>query len=129
MIQENIINSNKEILEILKNKAKEGSFYLILDDIYFESIERKTNISRDFYTAVKRTVRSTSIIKYIKFNYKEDYTTKEMFELLTDLRKYVKILIFIFDPKGKECNVLFIANSEDFKLKKYINVFEEVEEM
>lgn len=129
MIQTNIIYSNREIYDILKNKAKYGVYYLMYDDIYFEEIKPKENISREFYMVARRYSKNSSIIKHISFNYKEDYTTKDMFELLNKLRRYATILLILYDSKDKECNLLFIGNDEDYKLEKYINDFVELEAM
>lgn len=113
----------------MQNKAKFGAYYLMYDDIFFEEIEKEKNISRDFYQDVKNVVRTVDMTKYISFTYKENYTTKEMFDLLEDLRKYATMLLIIFDPKEKECNLLFISNNNDFKIEKYINDFVKLEEM
>lgn len=129
MVQSKIIYSNREIHDILQNKAKYGAYYLMYDDIFFEEIEKGENISRDFYQDVKNFVRPIDIPKYISFEYKENYTTQEMFDLLEDLRKYATILLMIFDPKEKECNLLFISSNNDFKIEKYINDFVKLEEM
>lgn len=129
MIQSKIIYSNKEIHDILQNKAKYGAYYLMYDDIFFEKIEKGKNISRDFYQDAKSLVRSVDIPKHISFEYKENYTTQEMFDLLEDLRKYATMLLMIFDPKEKECNLLFISSNNDFKIEKYINDFVKLEEM
>lgn len=129
MVQSKIIYSNREIHDILQNKAKYGAYYLMYDDIFFEEIVKGKNISREFYQDAKNIVRTIDITKYISFEYKENYTTKEMFDLLEDLRKYATILIMIFNPKEKECNLLFISNNNDFKIEKYINDFVKLEEI
>lgn len=129
MVQSKIIYSNREIHDILQNKAKYGAYYLMYDDIFFEKIEKGKNISRDFYQDAKSLVRSVDIPKHISFEYKENYTTQEMFDLVEDLRKYATMLLMIFDPKEKECNLLFISSNNDFKIEKYINDFVKLEEM
>lgn len=129
MVQAKIIYSNREIHEILENKAKSGAYYLMFDDIFFEEIEGKRNISREFYLESKKVTRSIDIIKHISFNYKEDYTTKDMFDLLEILRNYAMILIILFNPNKKECDLLFIGNENDFEIERYINDFIELEEM
>lgn len=129
MVQAKIIYSNREIHEILENKAKTGTYYLMFDDIFFEEIERKQNISREFYLESKKVIRSVDIIKHISFSFKEDYTTKDMFELLEILRKFTMILLIIFNPNKKECDLLFVSNNNDFQIERYINHFVELEEM
>lgn len=129
MVQANIIYSNREIHEILENKAKSGAYYLMYDDIFFEEIGRKQNISRYFYQNAKDIVRSIDIIKHISFEYKGNYTTKDMFDLLEILRKYATILLIIFNPNKKECDLLFVGNENDFEIEGYINDFIELEEI
>ena len=50
MVHAKIINDNNEIHDILVSKAKENTYYLMYDDIFFEKIKKKENISREFYT-------------------------------------------------------------------------------
>lgn len=129
MVQSKIIYSNREIHDILQNKAKYGAYYLMYDDIFFEEIVKGKNISREFYQDAKNIVRTIDIIKYISFEYKENYTTKEIFDLLEVLRKYATMLLIIFNPKEKECNLFFISNNNNFKIEKYINDFVKLEEI
>ena len=49
MVHANIIYSNREIQEILRNKTNESTLYLMYDDIFFEKINKNENISREFY--------------------------------------------------------------------------------
>ena len=44
MVHADIIYSNREIQEILRNKTKEGTLYLMYDDIFFEEINKNENI-------------------------------------------------------------------------------------
>lgn len=127
MIQAKIIYSNREIHKILENKAKSGAYYLMYDDMFFEEIGRKQNISRYFYQNAKDIVRSIDITKHISFEYKGNYTTKDMFDLLEILRKYATILLIIFNPNKKECDLLFVGNENDFEIEGYINDFIELE--
>ncbi len=127
MIKANIIYDNKEIQEILENKAKEGTLYLIYDDIFFEEIKKDENISREFYLASRKITNSTNIIKYISFNLKDNYTSKEIYELVKLLRRKTIILLTLFNTKEKECNLLFISNEFDLELEHYINNVLEIE--
>lgn len=127
MIKANIIYDNKEIQEILENKAKEGTLYLIYDDIFFEEIKKDENISREFYLASRKITNSTNIIKYISFNLKDNYTNKEIYELVKLLRRKTIILLTLFNTKEKECNLLFISNEFDLELEHYINNVLEIE--
>lgn len=129
MVKANIIYSNREIQEILRNKTKEGTLYLMYDDIFFEEINKNENISREFYLLSRKLVSPINVIKHISFNLKDDYTSKEIYELVELLRRKTTILLTLFNTKEKECDLLFIANQYDLELEHYINDFIEIEEM
>lgn len=127
MVHANIIYSNKKIREILVNKAKEGTYYLMYDDIFLEKIEKKENISREFYTNLKSITKSINVIKHISFKLKDTVTTKEIYELVELLRRNTTILLTLFNTKENECDLLFISNEYDLELEHYINNFIEIE--
>lgn len=127
MVHANIIYSNKKIREILVNKAKEGTYYLMYDDIFLEKIEKKENISREFYTNLKSITKSINVIKHISFKLKDIVTTKEIYELVELLRRNTTILLTLFNTKENECDLLFISNEYDLELEHYINNFIEIE--
>lgn len=129
MIHTNIIYSNKEIQEILKNKAKKGTLYLMYDDIFFEEISKNENISREFYLLSRKVVNPINVIKYISFKLKDDYTSKEIYELVELLRRNTVILLTLFNPKEKECDLLFVASKYDLELEHYINNILEIEDI
>lgn len=129
MVYAKIIYSNREIHEILANKAKEGTFYLMYDDIFFEEIKIKENISREFYLISRRNVSSINVIKHISFKLKDNYTTKDIYELIELLRRKTTILLTLFNTKENECDLLFISNEYDLELEHYINDFLELEEI
>lgn len=129
MVHAKIIYSNREIHEILANKAKEGIYYLMFDDIFFEKINKKENISREFYTNSRRITNSINVIKHISFKLKDVVTTKEIYDLVERLRKNTSILLTLFNTEENECNLLFISNEYDLELEHYINDFIEIEEM
>ena len=106
MVHAKIINDNNEIHDILVSKAKENTYYLMYDDIFFEKIKKKENISREFYTISRRITNSKNRIKHISFKLKDDYTSKEIYELVELLRSNTIILLTLFNPKEKECNLL-----------------------
>lgn len=128
MIESNIIYSFVDLRALVLDKTKAGSYYLILDDIYFEEIENETMITRDVFTRAKEIVRPLNIIKYINFKIKEKYTTKEIYDFVDDLRSDTKIIVAIYNPKIKEIFLLFISNKSDAKLEQKIKNFIELEE-
>ena len=105
-----------------------GAFYLIYDEFYFEKIENDTIINREVYTVAKRIMKPLNIIKYITFNVKDNYTTKQIYELVQILRKNTAIIATIFNPKIKEVCLLFISNKDDSLLEHHIKTFLELEE-
>ena len=129
MVHAKIINDNNEIHDILVSKAKENIYYLIYDDIFFEKIKKKENISREFYTISRRITNSKNRIKHISFKLKDYYTIKEIYELVELLRRKTIILLTLFDEKINECDLLFISNENDLEIEHYINDFIEIEEI
>ena len=129
MVHADIIYSNREIQEILRNKTKEGTLYLMYDDIFFEEIKKDTNISREFYLISRRITNPINVIKHISFNFKDDYTSKEIYELVELLRRRTTILLTLFNAKEKECDLLFISNDYDLELEHYINNILEIEDI
>lgn len=129
MVHAKIINDNNEIHEILVSKAKENTYYLMYDDIFFEKVKKKENISREFYTISRRITNSKNRIKHISFKLKDDYTTKEIYELVELLRRKTIILLTLFNEKINECDLLFISNENDLEVEHYINDFLEIEEI
>ena len=129
MVHAKIINDNNEIHDILVSKAKENTYYLMYDDIFFEKIKKKENISREFYTISRRITNSKNLIKHISFKLKDDYTIKEIYELVELLRRKTIILLTLFNEKINECDLLFISNENDLEVEHYINDFLEIEEI
>ena len=129
MVHANIINGNNELQEMLGSKAKENTYYLMYDDIFFEKIKKKENISREFYTISRRITNSKNLIKHISFKLKDNYTIKEIYELVELLRRKTIILLTLFNEKINECDLLFISNENDLEVEHYINDFLEIEEI
>ena len=129
MVHAKIINDNNEIHDILVSKAKENTYYLMYDDIFFEKIKKKENISREFYTISRRITNSKNLIKHISFKLKDNYTIKEIYELVELLRRKTIILLTLFNEKINECDLLFISNENDLEVEHYINDFLEIEEI
>ena len=126
-IQTNIIYNFEDLQNLLLDKTQNGSFYLLFDDIYFEEIEKDTVINRDVYTLARRISKPFNIIKYITFNVKEIYSTKQIYELIDILRKDTTIIVTIFNPDKKEVFLLFISNKDDSRLEHHIKTFIELE--
>lgn len=127
MIESNIIYNFEDFRTLISEKAKEGTYYLLYDDIYFEQIDKNTMITREVFTVAGRYTKSFNIIKYINFKVKDNYTTREMAEFIELLRKHTKILLTIFNPKKKDCFLLFISTKDDSKLQKDIKNLLEME--
>jgi len=127
MIESNIIFNFEDFKLILLDNIKNGTYYLIYDDLYFEEINENTMITREVYTVVNRYIKSFNIIKYAKFKLNDSYTTKELLEFINVLRTHTKILFTTFNPKKKECFLLFISTKDDFKLEKDIKNLLETE--
>ena len=127
MIESNIIYNFEDFRTLISEKAKEGTYYLLYDDIYFEQIDKNTMITREVFTVAGRYTKSFNIIKYVNFKVKDNYTTREIAEFIELLRKHTKILLTIFNPKKKDCFLLFISTKDDSKLQKDIKNFLEME--
>lgn len=127
MIESNIIYNFEDFRTLVLEKAKEGSYYLLYDDIYFEQIDKNTMITREVFTVAGRYTKSFNIVKYVNFKLKDNYTTKELLEFIELLRKHTKILLTIFNPKKKDCFLLFISTKDDSKLEQDIKNLLEME--
>jgi len=101
---------------------------LIGDDLFFEEINKHTVLTRDVVVEAKRLAMGFAIIKHICFSIREDYSTKEIFDLIQVLRQTTNIIVTIFNPKDKECNLLFISNKDDVIFENYIKEFIELED-
>lgn len=127
MIESNIIYNFEDFRTLITEKAKEGAYYLVYDDFYFEKIEKDTMITREVFSVANRYTRSFNIVKYIDFKVKDNYTTKEIAELIELLKQHTKILLTIFNPKKKDCFLLFISSKNDSKLENEIKNLLEME--
>ena len=126
-IQSNIIYNFDDLRLLLDKKTTVGSYYLLLDDVYFEQIEPDTVINRNVYLDARRMLRPFNVIKYLTFNMKEQYSTKQIYQLLDSLRKDTTIILTIFSPEIKEIFLLFISNKDDSMLENHIKTFFELE--
>ena len=125
----NIIYNFDDLKLLLSDKSNEGAYYLLYDEDYFEEIEKGTVINREVYTIAKRIMKPLNIIKYITFNVKDTYTTKQIYDLVKILRKNTVIIARIFNPKTKEVCLLFISNKDDSLLEYHIKIFLELEDI
>ncbi len=128
IIQSNIIYNFEDLRALLLDKSKEGSFYLLFDDIYFEEIEKNTSVTRDVYSLAQRILKPISIIKYISFKSKERHTIGDVYSFINFLRNNTTIIITFFNPKENECTLIFVSNKDDSLLEKHIRTFVELEE-
>lgn len=83
-------------------------------------------LTRKVFTIANEIVNVFNIIKYISFKMKNDYSLTEMLEFITLLRQYNKILLIIYNPKKKDCFLLFISNKNDAILETKIKDFLEI---
>ncbi len=118
MIESDIIYNFKDFRILVSEKAKEGSYYLLYDDFYFEEINKDTMITRDVYAIAQRYTKSLNIIKYINFKLNNGYKTKELFYFIKLLSEHTKIILTIYDPKKKDCFLLYISNNNDVLLEE-----------
>ena len=51
----------------MSDKAKEGAYYLLYDDLYFEQIDKNTMITREVFTVAGRYTKSFNINKICRF--------------------------------------------------------------
>lgn len=119
-MKSNIIYNFEDFRALVSDKAKEGAYYLLYDDLYFEQIDKNMMITREVFTVVERYTRSFSVKKYIDFKLNDNYTIGEIAEFIELLRKHTKILLTIYNIKEKECFLLFVSNKEDSKLENEI---------
>lgn len=109
----NIISSNTQI----------GTSYLLLDEPFFEDVERQVKAVRDIFIEISKVIENMNIIKNISFKTKDKYTTKQIYDLIQILRQNTNILVTLFNAETRVCNILFISNKEDYLLKQHIREF------
>ena len=125
-MRSNIIYNFEDFRALVTNKAKEGAYYLLYDDFYFEQIDKNMMITREVFATAGEYTRSFNVVKYINFKLKDQYTTKELAEFIELLRKNTRILLTIYNQK--ECFLLFISNKDDSKLENQIEKLIEMEQ-
>lgn len=122
MIKTDIINdivySFDNLKSILSDKLVENVYYLLLDETYFEKLEKHISINREIITLLKRIIEPMDILKYAVF--KTEKGTTEIYDLMQEINKHSKNAITILDVEKQECTILFIANSKEFVIENYI---------
>lgn len=93
-------------------KAKEGVYYLILNDKHFKRIDKNIIINREVYTSLKQVIKPSDIIKYTTFTVNEKDNIKEIYQLIQTLKKDKNILVLLYNPKNKECTFIFSSNKK-----------------
>lgn len=127
-MQTNIIYNAEDLRALLVEKTKKGSFIIYYDDFYFEEIDKDVMITRDVYSIANRYTKTFNVIKYIEFKVKEKYTTREMYEFIMLLRAKAIVIVSIFNPKKKECFLIYISSKNDLEIEQQIKMLLEMEE-
>ena len=122
-IRTKIIFSFDELKNIISSNTEIGTSYLLLDEPYFEDIERQEKAIRDIFIEISKMIKPMNIVKHISFKTKDKYNTKQINDLIKILRQNTNILVTLFNAKTRICNILFISNKEDYLLKQYIREF------
>ena len=78
MIESDLIYNLQDFKALITSKAKEGAYYKLYDEYYFEEIDRKKMITREVFSVANRYMQSFNVLKYIIFKFKDDYRFKEI---------------------------------------------------
>lgn len=122
-IEINIIYSYEDLKHLLLSQDPENSYYLLGDDIYFEKMNSETVITREVLLESKKSLKQLNVMKYIKFKTKNNYSVKEVYWLINELRKKVKVITSIFNPINCECLIIIVSNNNDSIIEKQIQEF------
>lgn len=128
-MQFNTIYNFEDIKNLLSEKVKEGAYFLLSDDLYFEEIQKNMVINREVYLEARKFMKTTSVLKYLMFNIKKENTTKDIYEFIQVIRKDNPIILTIFNKNKCECTILFVSNKNESILKKHIKNFLELEDI
>lgn len=126
-IRTKIIFNFDELKSIISDNTQIGTSYLLLDEPFFEDVERQVKAVRDIFIEISKAIEPMNIVKHISFKTKDKYTTKQIYDLVQILRQNTNILVTLFNAETRICNILFISNKEDYLLKKYIREFLDLE--
>lgn len=122
-IEINIIYSYEDLKHLLLSQDPENSYYLLGDDIYFEKMNSETVITREVLLESKKSLKQLNVMKYIKFKTKNNCGVKEVYWLINELRKKVKVITSIFNPINCECLIIIVSNNNDSIIEKQIQEF------
>lgn len=122
-IEINIIYSYEDLKHLLLSQDLENSYYLLGDDIYFEKMNSETVITREVLLESKKSLKQLNVMKYIKFKTKNNCSVKEVYWLINELRKKVKVITSIFNPINCECLIIIVSNNNDSIIEKQIQKF------
>ena len=122
-IEINIIYSYEDLKHLLLSQDSENSYYLLGDDIYFEKMNSETIITREVLLESKKSLKQLNVMKYIKFKTKNNCSVKEVYWLINELRKKVKVITSIFNPINCECLIIIVSNNNDSIIEKQIQEF------
>lgn len=128
MLKSNLIYSFEEFKALILKKMEIGSYFLACDDFYFEEVDENTNLIRDAFVSAGNNRKAFNITKYIDIQFKDDYTTKEISNLIENLKQDTRIILTIFNRKRKSCFIIFISNKNDEILERKINEVLRMEE-
>ena len=127
-IESNIIYNFEDLRALIINNTKEGAFYLILDDIYFEEITKNTMLTREVFTTIKQVAKPINIMKFITFKVRRKYQIDEMYEKIDILRESTNMIVTIYNPRAREVVLLFISNKDDSLLENHIRKLFDMED-
>lgn len=122
-IEINIIYSYEDLKHLLLSQDPENSYYLLGDDIYFEKMNSETVITREVLLESKKSLKQLNVMKYIKIKTKNNCSVKEVYWLINELRKKVKVITSIFNPINCECLIIIVSNNNDSIIEKQIQEF------
>lgn len=121
-----IIYNFDELKIILSDKLQDGVQYLLIDDFFFEKLNKKAIINREIYTLARRILEPLDILKYVTFT--TECGTKEIYHLIQELNKSIKVIVAILNEEEKECTLIFVEINKDSFIEQQINNFIEQED-
>lgn len=122
-IEINIIYSYEDLRHLLLSQDPKNSYYLLGDDIYFEKMNSETIITREVLLESKKSLKQLNVMKYMKFKTKNNCSVKEVYWLINELRKKVKVITSIFNFINCECLIIIVSNNNDSIIEKQIQEF------
>lgn len=127
MIESDLIYNLQDFRTLITSKAKVGTYYRLYDEFYFEEIDKPKMITREVFAVANRYMKSFNVLKYMIFKFKDDYRFKEVATFFDLLKENNIILLTVYNPKNKECFIIFISNKDDKKLINKIENFLEID--